>query len=181
MLYSWLVVSIHIWLEQCFRRLKTKLMHQLSHLKCIQMQRFGRRKLVFLRGAKQGNSSWISAWMYQPTGYHTLAPSWCAGLAQGTISLPSRYEMQKAIYIERNSFPSLEMWFSPWGKVIALGWAHHMWAAVKWNRFYLLRSSNVDSIKQHSRTSQPFFAEAHRMMLFLNFLPSVWFCGRLSF
>lgn len=115
MLYSWLVVSIHVWLEQCFRRIKTKLMHQFWHFKCIQIQSFGRRKWDFLHGAKQGNSSWIPAWMYQPTKYHTSAPSWCAGLAHGIISLPSRYEMQNQfvfyfIYItwRCDSFPENE-------------------------------------------------------------------------
>lgn len=70
-----------------------------------------KEKVGFLTWCQTGKQQ-LNFCMDVPT--HTLAPSWCAGLAQRTISLPSRYEMQKAIYTERNSFPSLEMWLSPW-------------------------------------------------------------------
>lgn len=65
-LYSWLLVSIHVWSEQCFRRFKIKLMHQLSHFKWIRMQSFGRRKLDFLHGAKQGKQK-MNSCMDVPT------------------------------------------------------------------------------------------------------------------
>lgn len=149
MLYSWLVVSIHIWLEQCFKRITTELMHQVWHFKCIQIQSFGRRNLDYLHSCMDVPIHWIS---------HLSTQLVCRF---GTWNHSSTIKIQNAkkqfaflLYLH-----FLEMWLFPWEWTwIASGWAHHMCVAtVKWNGFHLLRSCNLESIKHHSRTSQTFF------------------------
>lgn len=104
-------------------------MHQLSHFKWIRMQSFGRRKLDFLYGAKQGKQK-MNSCMDVPT-------HWISHLSTQLVCRFGTWNHFSTLKIGNAKDNCIERRLSLLGDVTlplrvevpALGWAHHMHGA----------------------------------------------------